>query len=350
MQPSERILRDAKILVVDDDATNIRLVERMLDWAGYQHVEAAANGEEALKKSDSFGPDMILLDLHMPGVDGYEVLRTLRTNCSSSTYLPILVFTADATSEAKKKALELGASDFLTKPGDANEIMLRTKNFLAMRFMQQQLNEKNFDLEKKVQERTAELLEAQSEILNRLAMAGEYRDEDTGEHTNRVSDLSARIAENLNLEKTHVELIRLAARLHDLGKIGIADAILMKPGELSAEERLEMQRHTSIGASILANSKAPILQVAEKIALAHHERFDGTGYPAGLVGELIPIEGRIVAVADVFDALTHSRPYKEAWDVGAALREIEAQSGKHFDPKIVRVFTAMLKADLRSAA
>ncbi|MBI1334875.1 MAG: response regulator [Armatimonadetes bacterium] len=335
-----------KILVVDDDATNIHFLKRLLDIGGYDDIRTASSGREALLEGASYDPDLILLDLQMPEMDGYEVLRVMRPLRNSGVYLPILVFTADATHSARKKALELGASDFLTKPGDATEILLRVKNFLTMRFWSKELNERNIDLEERVRARTRELEESHRDVIHRLARAGEYRDDDTGHHTRRVGELSARIATALRLPTDTVKLIQLAALLHDLGKIGIPDSILLKPGRLTEEEFRQMQQHCMAGASILAQGNTPLLQMAEKIAAHHHERYDGSGYPSGLRGEEIPIEARIVSVADVFDALTHERPYKKAWDRESAKAEILSQKGRQFDPQVVDAFLAVRSFDL----
>ena len=333
-----------RILIVDDDASNIDLLHNLLDIGGYDIVRTAMGGREAIKEAASFDPDLILLDLQMPDIDGYAVLDKLRRSANSGVYLPILVVTADATRTARKRALELGASDFLTKPVDATEVLLRVKNFLVMRAMSLELNSRNFDLEEKVKARTQELEETQVEIVERLALAGERRDDQTGEHTRRVGDLAAAIAQALGLTKRKVHLIRLAARLHDLGKIGTPDSILLKPGKLTADEFQEMQAHCDVGASILAHSKTPLLQMAEKIAHCHHERFDGSGYPRGLARSAIPIEARIVSVADVYDALTNERPYKEAWPIAAAISEIQSKSGTQFDPQVVTAFLSVISA------
>lgn len=331
-----------RILIVDDEESNVDLLENLLDVGGYDIVHSVRSGKDALREAAAFRPDLILLDLQMPEVDGYAVLEKLRGAATSGVYLPILVVTADATRTARKRALELGASDFLTKPVDATEVLLRVKNFLVMRAMSLEISGRNSDLEEQVRARTHELEETQVEIVERLASAGERRDDQTGEHTKRVGDLSAEIAQALGLPRRKVNLIRLAARLHDLGKIGTPDSILLKPGRLTPEEFTEMQTHCAVGAAILSNSRTPLLQMAESIALCHHERFDGSGYPRRLAGGAIPIEARIVSVADVFDALTHERPYKEAWPVSAALAEIESQQGAQFDPQVVAAFLTVV--------
>ena len=339
---SDRILKESRILIVDDDESNVLLLERLLELSGYIHVKSTLDPEEVLSLYESFRPDLILLDLHMPRMDGYEVMKQLQSLRRTGSYLPILVFTADVTAEAKRRALEMGASDFLTKPGNSMEISLRVRNFLETRHLHRRLEDQNASLEEIIQARTRELVMTQVEILERLAMAGEYRDDDTGEHTKRVGELSARIAREMSLSKGEISMIRRTAPLHDLGKIGIPDAILLKPDRLTYEEYEIMKTHTTIGARILGSGSSPLLRKAETIAISHHERWDGSGYPAGLSGEDIPPAGRIVAVADVFDALTHDRPYKKAWTVEEAVAEIKDQRGRQFDPAVVEAFLQVL--------
>lgn len=326
-------------------------MRRLLEKAGYNDVHCSSEPEEAAQVCRFLKPDLVILDLHMPGVSGYEVLSALRNSDDIPGYLPILVFTADATGEARRKALGLGASDFLTKPGDMSEITLRVRNFLEMRHLYRVLESQNAVLEEKVFERTRSLLDAQMEIVERLALAADYRDDDTGEHCRRVGDLSFDIAVEYGLSDAEADLIRIAAPLHDIGKLGIPDAVLRKPGKLTAEEFGEIKGHTIVGAKILANSRSEILQMAHRIALHHHERWDGRGYPNGIPGDQIPAAGRIVAVADVFDALTSRRPYKEAWPVERAIEEIRSNSGTQFDPDIVEAFLRVMAArEVRQAA
>jgi len=328
----------ARILVVDDNPMNLLFLQKLLKKAGYENVETTNDSTGAEELARSFKPDLAIIDLHMPGLTGYELLARLRGIEDTGGYLPVLVFTADVTGEARHKALALGATDFLTKPGDPAEITLRVRNFLEMRRLYRELESHNEQLEQKVQERTKRLEEAQLEMVQRLALAGDYRDDDTGDHCRRVGTMSYQIAVEYGLPAEQAELIRIAAPLHDIGKVAIADSILRKPGRLDEAEFREIQRHTDLGASILAGSRSEVLQMAYEIALSHHERWDGKGYGQGLAGESIPISGRIVAVADVYDALTSQRPYKRAWSEGEALAEISRCSGTQFDPAVVQAF------------
>lgn len=327
----------ARILIVDDQEANLKLLERLLTRAGYRSITTTTDPRQALPLFLTQQPDIVLLDLHMPHLDGFGVLEQLRPRMKEKLYLPILVLTADATQEAKQRALSLGARDFLTKPFDHQEVLLRIANLLETRSLHAVLKNHNILLEERVRERTQDFEEAQLEILARLAIAAEFRDDDTGRHAQRVGYSAALIAAELGLPEVEVNLIRRAAPLHDVGKIGISDSILLKPGKLTDEEFEVMKTHTTLGARILSGSRFQVLQFAEDIALTHHERWDGTGY-FGLSGDSIPIVGHIVAIADVYDALTHERPYKEAWPQSEALKEIRKQSGHQFDPKVVDAF------------
>jgi putative two-component system response regulator len=313
------------------------LLEGILQEEDYSDCRSITDSRQVLPIFLEYQPDLILLDLQMPYLDGFEVMKQLRGRVAPGAFLPILVLTADITSEAKRRALTEGATDFLTKPFDATEVLLRIRNLLQTRALHLQLQNQNQLLEQKVRERTLELEQTQIEIMERLALAAEYRDDDTGEHTRRVGQMSAQIAQTLGLSEAEVELIRRAAPLHDVGKIAIPDSILLKPGRLTPEEYEQMKKHAMLGAKMLSGGRFPLLQMAEEIALTHHERWDGTGYML-LHGETIPIAGRIVAVADVFDALTSERPYKKAWSHRAAMDEIQGQSGRQFDPRVVDAF------------
>jgi putative two-component system response regulator len=327
----------ARILIVDDQPSNVLLLEGILQEEDYSDFRGITDSRQALPVFIEYEPDLILLDLQMPYADGFEVMKQLRAHLPPGAFLPILVLTADITSEAKRQALAQGATDFLTKPFDQTEVVLRIRNLLQTRALHLQLQNQNQSLEQKVRERTAELEETQVEILERLALAAEYRDDDTGEHTKRVGQISAQIAQALGLPEREVELIRRAAPLHDVGKIAIPDSILLKPGKLMPQEFELMKTHTTLGAKMLSGGRFPLLQWAEEIALTHHERWDGTGY-IGQHGESIPMTGRIVTVADVFDALTNERPYKKAWPYDEAIEEIQRQSGRQFDPLVVEAF------------
>jgi response regulator RpfG family c-di-GMP phosphodiesterase len=332
---------DARILVVDDQDSNVLVLQRILERAGYHHIRVTTDGHKVAEMFVEFKPDLVLLDLHMPGIDGFEILRELKPLVNERAQVPVLMLTGDTRVEAKHSALSLGAKDFLAKPFDATEVLLRIRNLLETRYLYRSLEKQNASLETKVEERTSELQESQIEILERLARSAEIRDHDTGRHTKRVGDLSSRLASALGLESRIVDLIRRAAPLHDLGKIGIPDSILLKPGNLTPEEMAIMRRHTIIGAELLSGGQSELVMVAERIALGHHEHWNAKGYPHNRSGEQIPIEARIVAVADCFDALTHSRPYRSAWSVQEALDELERGSGTHFDPVMI---TALMRS------
>ncbi len=338
------IPRTARILLVDDEPVNVHLLERILARSNYARVTSTTDPTRVLALYDDLQPDLILLDLHMPPPDGLTLLRQLRALIPGDDHRPILILTADTTLAAKQRALALGATDFLTKPLDAVEVVLRIRNLLETRFLHRRLHNENGVLEDRVRARTREVEQAGIEVLERLALAAEYRDDDTGQHTQRVARTAALVAHTLGLTEDQVDLIRRAAPLHDVGKIGVPDGILLKPSALAPEERERMETHTVIGARILSGSQFTLLRLAEEIAHSHHERWDGGGYPRGLRGEDIPLAGRIVAVADVFDALTHRRPYKGAWTVAEALTEVERQSGGQFDPRVAESFLASLRS------
>jgi putative two-component system response regulator len=333
----EHIHTTAKILIVDDQEANVRLLEKILKRAGYADLSSIRDPRKVLPVFLEHQPDLILLDLNMPHLDGIGVMRQLAPYIPEGAYVPILVLTADILPAAKQTALSIGAKDFLTKPFDTTEVLLRIHNLLETRCLYVKLQNLNETLEAKVRERTQELEEAQFEMLERLALAAEFRDDDTGQHTQRVGQLASIVARAAGLPEQQCELIRQAAKLHDIGKIGIPDSILLKPGKLLAEEYAQMKFHTAWGAEILAASRFPMIQLAAEIAMYHHERWDGTGYN-GMSGEEIPLPARIVALADVFDVLTHVRPYKEAWPLEDTLAEIRSQSGRLFDPKLVEMF------------
>lgn len=336
--------RRARILVVDDHEANVEALTRILHRAGFASIRSTTDPLVAVNLVQEWHPDLVLLDLHMPQLDGFGVLAAIRPQLTDGRYLPVLMLTADSTDETKRRALAGGVKDFLTKPFDATEVLLRIENLLETRLLYATLRDQNALLEQRVAERTRELEEAQIEILQRLAAAAEFRDDDTGHHTQRVGELSALLARELGLDADHVELIRRAAPLHDVGKIGIPDSILLKPGRLTVGERRVMQRHASIGAAMLAGGRSPLVQAAEAIARSHHERWDGKGYPGSASGEKIPVDARIVAVADFLDALTHDRPYRKAWSIEKTMSAILGERGRHFDPAVVDALVALRKA------
>jgi putative two-component system response regulator len=342
---ADATLKGGRILIVDDEPANVLLLERLLSRTGYENVVSTTESAQVLPLCTQSPPDLVLLDLHMPAPDGFEVMRQLDPWISEGA-LPVIVLTADTTRDVREKALSGGAKDFLVKPLDAMEVLMRIKNQLETRFLQVELRRQALSLQQRVYEQHEDLDDARLEMMHRLAHASEYRDDDTGEHTQRVGRTSAMIARLLDLDAEDVTLIRHAATLHDIGKIAIPDHILLKPGELTPEEFELMKTHVPVGAEMLAHSRSPLLQVAEHIALTHHEWWDGTGYPAGLRGDDIPLPGRIVAIADVFDALTHDRPYKRAKPLEMAIDEIRSLSGRQFDPRVVEAFNALPHEEL----
>jgi len=282
-----------------------------------------------------FKPDLVLLDVHMNGKDGFQVLEEIiAPDSDESERVPVLMITADDSPHIKRRALALGAKDFLSKPYDSAEVLLRIRNLLETRFLYRKLRRQNTELEQKVTERTRELEQSQLEVLDRLAVAVEFRDDDTGNHTKRVAQVSAMLGEAIGLESATLELITRAAPLHDIGKVGIPDSILLKAGPLTGEEFEIMKTHTVIGARMLSKGRSELVRFSQRIARSHHEWWDGSGYPDRVSGKSIPLEARIVAAADFLDALTHDRPYRPAWGIEETLAEIKRRSGSHFDPTI----------------
>lgn len=349
LRPEAAALEHAGILVVDDEDANLTAVRRVLVRGGYRRVHTLQDPRQALASFDEVRPDLLLLDLHMPVMDGFDVLEALRPRLEADGYLPVLVLTGDLDESVKIHALAAGARDFVTKPFEATEILLRIRNLLEARMLHLRLRQENERLEERVRRRTADLAMTRDEILVRLARAAEFRDDETGHHAQRVGELSARIAQELGRPPEEVAILRQAAPLHDIGKIGIPDAILLKPDTLTDDEVAVMRTHVEIGARILSGGRFPVLIVAEEIALTHHERWDGMGY-RGLTGDAIPLSGRIVAVADAYDALTHHRPYKPALPQGEALRRIGQDRGTHFDPAVVDALMAVVGPRAPSAA
>ncbi len=325
---------DARILIVDDEPASIRSLTHLLNAAGYVHVRSTSDPTEVHSLYRERDPDLVLLDLQMPGLDGIGVLEQLRAEAPAHAYLPVLVITGDGSRDARHRALAAGAKDFLTKPFELEEILLRIGNVLHTRFLHRELTAHNQALEQRVSERTRELDSAHLDTLERLALAAEFRDDETGRHTERVGEIAALLAHALGLPEEEVFLIRRAAPLHDVGKIAIPDAVLRKPGPLTSEEWTTMQGHARMGAHILTGGRSQVIQLAEQIARSHHEQWDGDGYPDGLAGEAIPLPARLVRVADVFDALTSDRVYRSAWPAGEVLAYIQEYAGRRFDPRI----------------
>lgn len=337
---------EARILVVDDEAANVLLLERLLQRWGYDNVVSTTDSSQVVFLLEQERRDLVLLDLTMPHPDGFEVMRMLCESHTGGRRCPVLVLTADVSAATKERALTSGASDFVTKPFDRTEVRLRVRNLLSTHLLQLELERNNALLEQRVRGRTRDLEDARRETLERLALVGEYRDDETHEHAQRVGRMAALLAAQLALPEEDVQLIRRAAPLHDIGKLGVSDAILLKPGRLTSDEFEVMKRHTVIGGRILARSVSAVLQAGEVIARMHHERWDGDGYPDGLAGEAIPLPGRLVAVADVFDALTHKRPYKSAWTAERAAAEIHRVAGTQLDPGVVQAFDRLDPATL----
>lgn len=342
MDLKARIL-DGEILIVDDERPNVMLLKRILGAAGYRNMHATTDPSEVGALCHTHRFDIVLLDLRMPGMDGFEVLAELQTlSLPENDYVPVLMLTAENDPQAKLHALACGAHDFLVKPYDRAEVLSRVRNLLEVRLLHTRIREQNASLEETVRERTRELEDTRLEIIRRLGLAAEFRDNETGLHILRMSLFAEVLANGLGLSAEHVSLIMHAAPMHDIGKIGIPDHILLKPGRLNAEEWQIMRSHTRIGAKMLSGHDSELLRVASEIALTHHERWDGDGYPQGLAGEAIPLEGRIVAVADVFDALLSKRPYKPAWPDTRAIEEIQRLAGSHLDPQVVESFMRVL--------
>jgi putative two-component system response regulator len=330
----------ARLLVIDDEQPNLDLMGRVLARAGYERVVLTTDPGWALATLGDLAPDLVLVDMHMPGTDGFEVLRRLQAIVPPEDLLPRLMITADATEGTRRTALQLGAHDFLTKPIDIGETVLRVGNLLQTRMLHVRLQEQNSRLEERVLRRTRQLERSQSELAARLALVGEYRDDETSDHTARVGQAARLLAGAVGFDAREAALLGEAAPLHDIGKVAVPDAVLLKPGPLTAEEYEVVKTHATVGAHLLGGGGSDLLRLAEQVAHTHHERWDGGGYPRGLHGTSIPLAGRVVAVVDVYDALTHRRSYKEAWPQERAVALMRAERGQHFDPDVLDVFLA----------
>lgn len=354
-----------KIMIVDDEPINIKVARKYLSMAGYSEFVVASDATKALALIRTERPDVILLDVVMPQVSGIEILANIRAD-STISYLPVLILTAAVDSATRRLALNAGATDFLSKPVDPDELIPRVRNALILKAHHDQMQQQAQKLEALVQERTKELVKAKLAVVHCLARAAEYRDNDTGRHVLRVGAYVGIIARQLGLTTAQVELLEMASPLHDIGKIGIPDSVLLKPGKLDADEFSIMQKHCAMGRQVFdvvsggdreiwkqhvelgakiigENNESNLLNMAATIALTHHERWDGSGYPLGLAGEDIPLEGRITAVADVFDALSSKRPYKPPFPCDKCFTILEEGRGTHFDPKILDAFFARKK-------
>jgi len=335
-------LKESCILVVDDKPANVLLLEQLLEEEGYHNVLSTTDSREVVGIYRDQSVDMILLDIRMPFMDGIEVMQALKGAVGNKDYLPILVLTAQTDAQTRQKALAAGARDFLTKPFQPWEVFQRIHNLLETRVFYNNQRLRADDLELEVQKRTRELQLTQHEVVRRLGRAGEYRDNETGAHVVRMSKSCRLLALKAQLGQTFAELILQASPMHDVGKIGIPDNILLKPGRLTPEEREIMETHVEIGVDIIGKFDSEMLNMAREIAATHHEKWDGSGYPKGLCAEDIPISGRIAAICDVFDALTSERPYKDAWPLEKAMALIKDNAGSHFDPELVKLFVEII--------
>lgn len=361
---AQQAVLKSKVMIVDDEPVNIKLAKKYLSQAGYEDFCMTTNPTRAMEMIAFEHPDVVLLDISMPEMSGLEVLDLIRSN-ARTVHIPVVILTARDDRETKRNALELGATDFLSKPVDASELALRVRSALMIKKHYDHLKTYAKIQELKVIERTAELSQTRLQVIHCLARAAEYRDNETGRHVIRVGRYSGIIARQLGLSPALAELIEHAAPLHDIGKIGIPDSILLKPGKLDQEEFDTMQQHcrlgkrvfermsdddwqtlqthADVGSQILKGARSPLLEMAASISLTHHEKWDGSGYPLALAGENIPIEGRIVAVADVFDALSSERPYKKAFPLEKCLAILEEGRGQHFDTNVLDAFFARLE-------
>lgn len=335
------------IVIIDDQLTSRQvLVQLISSMDGGFELKSFANPIEGLNWCIRHPVDLILTDYKMPEMNGIEFIRKFR-GYDAFEHVPVIMVTGIDDKTVRYEALGAGATDFLMKPVDHHECRARCRNLLTQHQQYKIIRDRSRWLERRVAEATSEIQLRERETLIRLAKAGEYRDEDTGNHVIRMAKYSRIIAEGIGFSTEQADVIEMAAPMHDIGKIGIKDDILLKPGKLTAEEFEIMKGHTRVGYDILKDSPSQFLQMGAVIALGHHEKFDGSGYPFGKQGDDIPIEARIVAVADVYDALVSDRPYKKAWTTKAALEFMEAQRGKHFDPQCLDAFLKQIDSALK---
>lgn len=338
---SQQQCQNATILIVDDQMTNIVLLEGILHNAGYTHVHSVQDPTQVVPLFKELNPDLICLDIRMPHLNGFQIMGQLKIICKNA-YLPILVFTSEEDRETRLRALESGAKDFLRKPFDKIEVLMRIRNLLEASLLNKAVSQQNETLEEIVKLRTRELKETQFDVVHRLARAAEHRDNDTGSHIVRMSHYATVLGRACGMTEEDCDVLFHATPMHDVGKLGIPDRILLKPGKLTPDEFEVMKQHTVIGANLLSGSQSAVLQMGEVIALTHHERWDGGGYPNRMAGEDIPLIGRICAIADVFDALSSKRCYKDPWPLEKTLNAIRSHAGKQFDPHLVSLFEELL--------
>jgi putative two-component system response regulator len=331
------MIESAKLLIVDDDEGVIRLISAVLQHAGYARLNSLTDPREFQRIYAELKPDLILMDILMPHLNGLSVVEALQCEIPLDNYVPILFLSADTDPSVRARALSIGAKDFLSKPFNPAELVARVRNLVEARLLYIQIRGLNRSLAEKVKGLRNALEHAGVEMAGCLAKAASYRDDDTGQHAQRVGCLAHEIALAMGFSQADARLLQAAAALHDIGKIGIPDRILLKPGKLTQEEFDQIRTHTAIGAEILSHSQFSILKLAEEIAAYHHERWDGGGYN-GRRGETIPVAARIVTLADTFDVLTHDRPYRTAWSVDEAITEILRQRCLQFDPGVVDAF------------
>ena len=331
----------ATIMAVDDEPANLKLLDKLLRGQGYFNIELVGDPRDVMKRYAQKRPDLILLDINMPHLDGYQVMAQVK-ELADPLAPPIVILTAQHGRDGLLRALSSGARDFVPKPFDRTELLMRVRNLLDAHLAHRMLHDRKELLEDMVQARTEALNLTRLQVVQRLGRAAEYRDNETGLHIIRMSKYSALLSRSLGWSAADCDLMLHASPMHDVGKIGIPDGILLKKGSLSGPEWEIMKTHAVIGGDILDDANSDLLNLAREIALTHHEKWDGSGYPMGLSGAAIPMSGRVVAVADVFDALTSQRPYKEAWTIDACVDHIRRHSGAHFDPELVRHFEQLL--------
>jgi len=334
--------RKSRVLIIDDEPSNIVLLRRILSRAGLGSISSESDPMKAVDLILSLAPDLLIIDLHMPGMDGFEILSAVKAKVPADCFPSVLVISGDNSPATRNRALSVGAKDFISKPFDSDDVRLRVANLLETSEAHRTLKEENDVLASSYRDQTAELEGSRIETVERLAHAAEVRDDVSGQHNIRVAAMAQAMAEAIDPSSDSARLLGRVAALHDIGKIGIHDRILLKDGPLSIAERETMKTHTTIGAQMLSEGTSDFMRLAEEIAQSHHERWDGRGYPNGLQGTAIPLAARIVSIADVYDALSSDRPYRPAYTVAQAREAIELGSGSLFDPTLVSVFRTLV--------